>query len=143
MDAPAKRPAGEPAIDRARFEEFLIAEARLLDERRFREWMELFSEDGTYWVPAVPGQASPLDQASLFYDDRDLMRTTERASMSSAPRSSWWSTGTMHSGSSPAASTIGCAATGQASASCRSASTSSIAILPSRRSPSRFDALAY
>ena len=75
MDAPAKRPAGDAAIDRARFEEFLIAEARLLDERRFREWMELFSEDGTYWVPAVPGQASPFDQASLFFDDRELMRT--------------------------------------------------------------------
>jgi benzoate/toluate 1,2-dioxygenase beta subunit len=37
--------------------------------------MELFAEDGTYWVPAVPDQASPFDQASLFYDDRDLMRT--------------------------------------------------------------------
>ena len=56
-------------------EAFLIHEARLLDERRFREWMELFAEDGTYWVPAVPDQKSPFDQASLFYDDRDLMRT--------------------------------------------------------------------
>src|SRR5262245_29386992 len=56
-------------IDRAPFEEFLI------DERRFREWMELFAEDGTYWVPAVPDQASPFDQASLFYDDRELMKT--------------------------------------------------------------------
>ena len=37
--------------------------------------MALFTEDGTYWVPAVPDQRSPLDQASLFYDDRDLMRT--------------------------------------------------------------------
>ena len=75
MDAPALRPAGESAVDRARFEEFLIAEPRLLDERRFREWMELFTEDGTYWVPSVPGQASPFDQASLFSDDRDLLRT--------------------------------------------------------------------
>jgi 3-phenylpropionate/cinnamic acid dioxygenase small subunit len=61
--------------DRARFEEFLIHEATLLDLRRFRDWMELFAEDGTYWVPAVPDQQSPFDQASLFYDDRDLMRT--------------------------------------------------------------------
>jgi 3-phenylpropionate/cinnamic acid dioxygenase small subunit len=56
-------------------EQFLIHEARLLDERRFREWMELFADDGTYWVPAAPEQKSPFDQASLFYDDRDLMRT--------------------------------------------------------------------
>ncbi len=26
-------------------------------------------------VPAVPGQVSPFDQASLFYDDRELMQT--------------------------------------------------------------------
>ena len=63
------------AIDRAPFEQFMIHEARLLDERRFRDWMELFAEDGTYWVPAVPDQKSPFDQASLFYDDRDLMKT--------------------------------------------------------------------
>jgi len=62
-------------VDRGEIEEFLIHEARLLDERRFRDWMGLFSDDGTYWVPAVPDQESPFDQASLFYDDRDLMRT--------------------------------------------------------------------
>jgi ethylbenzene dioxygenase beta subunit len=68
-------PAGVAAIDRAWIEEFLMREARLLDERRFRDWMEMFAEDGTYWVPAAPDQQSPFDQASLFYDDRDLMRT--------------------------------------------------------------------
>ena len=66
---------GVGAIDRARLEEFIMQEARLLDERRFRDWMALFADDGTYWVPAVPDQQSPFDQASLFYDDRDLMRT--------------------------------------------------------------------
>ncbi len=62
-------------ISRATFEEFIIREASLLDARRFRDWMGLFAEDGTYWVPAVPDQKSPFDQASLFYDDRDLMKT--------------------------------------------------------------------
>jgi benzoate/toluate 1,2-dioxygenase beta subunit len=66
---------GVAAIDRARLEEFIMQEARLLDERRFRDWMALFADDGTYWVPAVPDQQSPFDQASLFYDDLDLMRT--------------------------------------------------------------------
>src|SRR5258707_1608920 len=60
---------------RAALEDFIIHEARLLDARRFRDWMELFAEDGTYWVPAVPDQKSPFDQASLFYDDRELMKT--------------------------------------------------------------------
>ena len=60
-------------MDRAALEIFLIRETRMLDERRFREWMELFTEDGVYW--ATPGQESPLKQASLFYDDRQLMKT--------------------------------------------------------------------
>jgi ethylbenzene dioxygenase beta subunit len=62
-------------VDRMPFEQFLFHEAKLLDERRFRDWMALFTEDGSYWVPAVPNQDSPFNQASLFYDDRDLMRT--------------------------------------------------------------------
>jgi 3-phenylpropionate/cinnamic acid dioxygenase small subunit len=62
-------------IGRAAFEDFLIYEASLLDSRRFRDWMGLFTNDGTYWVPAAPDQKSPFDQASLFYDDRDLMKT--------------------------------------------------------------------
>jgi 3-phenylpropionate/cinnamic acid dioxygenase small subunit len=67
--------AGVSGIDRTPFELFLIHEAALLDQRRFRDWMALFTEDGTYWVPAVPNQESPFDQASLFYDDRELMKT--------------------------------------------------------------------
>ena len=66
--------AGTPA-ERGAFEDFIVGEARLLDARRFRDWMALFADDGTYWVPAVPEQKSPFDQASLFYDDRDLMKT--------------------------------------------------------------------
>jgi len=32
-------------------EQFLYREARLLDERRFREWLELFTDDVRYWLP--------------------------------------------------------------------------------------------
>jgi|SRR5829696_1506467 len=67
--------SGMTGIDREPFEFFLIHEAQLLDERRFRDWMALFAEDGTYWVPAVPNQQSPFNQASLFYDDLELMKT--------------------------------------------------------------------
>jgi benzoate/toluate 1,2-dioxygenase beta subunit len=66
---------GGAVADRAALTDFVIEEARLLDARRFRDWMALFADDGTYWVPAVPDQQSPFDQASLFYDDRDLMKT--------------------------------------------------------------------
>ena len=62
-------------VDHRKIELFLIHEARLLDARRFDDWMELFTEDGIYWVPARPGQESPDDESSLFYDDRRLMKT--------------------------------------------------------------------
>src|SRR5258708_29511902 len=31
-------------------EQFLYREARLLDERRFRDWLELFTDDVHYWM---------------------------------------------------------------------------------------------
>lgn len=58
----------------AELEAFVHHEVRLLDERRFEEWMDLFAEDGYYWAPTQPGQESPLRTASLFYDDRQAMR---------------------------------------------------------------------
>jgi len=32
-------------------EQFLYREARLLDERRFHDWLELFTDDLRYWMP--------------------------------------------------------------------------------------------
>jgi 3-phenylpropionate/cinnamic acid dioxygenase small subunit len=38
-------------ITRDEVEEFLYHEAELLDERRYEEWLELFTEDTHYWMP--------------------------------------------------------------------------------------------
>ena len=46
-----------------------------MDEREFEAWMELFTEDGLYWVPSTQGQPDPYNQASLFFDDRQLKKT--------------------------------------------------------------------
>jgi len=54
-------------------EAFVLREARLLDERRFADWLALFAEDGVYWVPTLPGQASPQDALSLFYEPKPLL----------------------------------------------------------------------
>jgi benzoate/toluate 1,2-dioxygenase beta subunit len=66
------------ALDALQCEQFLIHEARLLDEARFDEWLALFTPDAWYWVPAEPGQASPRDTISLMYDDRRLLETRVR-----------------------------------------------------------------
>lgn len=48
-------------------------EAQLLDERRFDEWLSLFTEDGWYWVPASWDQQSPDESLSLVYEDKRLL----------------------------------------------------------------------
>jgi 3-phenylpropionate/cinnamic acid dioxygenase small subunit len=77
MTAAAKR-SSPAALDIRQCEEFLIHEARLLDEGRFDEWLALFTADARYWVPSQPGQTSPLDTVSLMYDDRRLLETRVR-----------------------------------------------------------------
>lgn len=52
---------------------FVLREARLLDERRFADWLALFAEDGVYWVPTRPEQRSPQEALSLFYETRALL----------------------------------------------------------------------
>ena len=51
---------------------FVLKEARLLDEKRFDEWYELFTDDAYYWVPLAPGQNDPLLHNSLAYEDKLL-----------------------------------------------------------------------
>ena len=62
----------------AAIEAFLIAEARLLGERRWDDWLALFAADGWYWVPIEEGQADPRHTVSLIYDDRRLLETRVR-----------------------------------------------------------------
>ncbi|MEX2454970.1 MAG: aromatic-ring-hydroxylating dioxygenase subunit beta [Rhodospirillaceae bacterium] len=62
----------------AEIEGFLVAEARLLDERRWEDWLALFAADGWYWVPIEEGQPDPRTTVSLIYDDRRLLETRVR-----------------------------------------------------------------
>lgn len=55
---------------------FLTREARLMDEGRYREWLELWTEDAVYWVPCNDDDIDPARQVSIIYDDRD--RLTQR-----------------------------------------------------------------
>jgi benzoate/toluate 1,2-dioxygenase beta subunit len=80
-DLAADRRAGARAtkpLDVQACEQFLLLEARLLDEGRFGEWLALFTPDASYWVPSEPDQKSPLDTVSLIYDDRRLLETRVR-----------------------------------------------------------------
>jgi 3-phenylpropionate/cinnamic acid dioxygenase small subunit len=59
------------ALTREEAEAFLYREARLLDERRFEEWLELFTADGRYWLPLADG-TDPEVEPSILYDDSRL-----------------------------------------------------------------------
>jgi benzoate/toluate 1,2-dioxygenase subunit beta len=74
-EAASYKQGTSPFTDRQSIEDFLIHEAALLDDRKFEEWRELFDEKGYYWVPLRPEQTSPDDEASLFYDTREVMAT--------------------------------------------------------------------
>lgn len=54
--------------------DFVLAEARLLDELRFDDWISLFAEDGHYWMPLTHGQTDPILQGSLMYEDLMLLK---------------------------------------------------------------------
>jgi 3-phenylpropionate/cinnamic acid dioxygenase small subunit len=57
------RPVGDSTL-RA-IERFLHHEARLLDDRRFAEWLELFTDDVHYWMP-VRGDRSDEREGGGF-----------------------------------------------------------------------------
>ncbi len=57
-------------------EGFLTREARLMDEGRYREWLDLWTCDAQYWVPCNDDDIDPATQVSIIYDDRD--RLTQR-----------------------------------------------------------------
>ena len=58
--------------------EFAFEEARLLDAGHYEAWVDLFAEDGVYWVPSEPGQASPEDTLSLFHETKPLLQLRAR-----------------------------------------------------------------
>lgn len=71
----AKRPTnGTGAHDPQRdIEQLLYRQAECLDGKDWQGFIDLFTEDGLYWVPASPDQTTGDGVPSIFYEDRDLM----------------------------------------------------------------------
>lgn len=59
----------ENTFEMADAEKLLYLEARLLDEARFDEWLELFARESLYWLPIV----DVIGEPSLIRDDRGAM----------------------------------------------------------------------
>ncbi len=67
-------------------EMFLYREARLLDERRFHEWLEMFTDDVRYWMPGRSNRYPKSSKAISIldpdnYDEDDVAKEDELAIM--------------------------------------------------------------
>ena len=63
---------------RTESEQFLYHEGWLLDQGRLEEWLALFTDDATYWVPLEAGQTDPFTTSSIIFDDRRLLEIRVR-----------------------------------------------------------------
>lgn len=54
--------------------DFVYAEARMLDEGRFNEWLALWMPEGHYWMPLDYKQTDPLTTTSFLYEDNFMLR---------------------------------------------------------------------
>lgn len=50
-------------------ESFIYRETLLADENRYEDWERLWADDGTYWVPLLPGD-DPYADTSIIFDNR-------------------------------------------------------------------------
>lgn len=58
--------------------QFVVQECRLLDEEKFMDWLELFTEDGIYWMPLERWQTEEKLTTSLLYEDYFLLTVRVR-----------------------------------------------------------------
>jgi 3-phenylpropionate/cinnamic acid dioxygenase small subunit len=54
-------------------ERFLYFEARLLDERRFHEWLDLFTDDIRYWMASRPNRYPKSSKAIAMLDRQNYV----------------------------------------------------------------------
>jgi len=69
--AAASKPNGHDTLREV--EQLLYRQAECLDGKRWQDFIELFTEDGTYWMPAAPEQTTGDGVPSIFWEDRNLM----------------------------------------------------------------------
>lgn len=82
IDAYLNAVAGGPSDDATYLSvlRFTAAEARMLDEERYGEWLELFTEDCRYWMPVMenrfrrdPVRSFAAGRMSFFDDTLDTL----------------------------------------------------------------------
>ena len=63
------------AADVQAVQDFVLAEARLLNHARYSEWLALFAQDGRYWVPLGGIDQNESDIHNALADEDRLLLT--------------------------------------------------------------------
>jgi 3-phenylpropionate/cinnamic acid dioxygenase small subunit len=73
MSMVAEAPFGNAVPTDQELIDFVAREARLIDQQRFDEWLDLYADDGFYWMPLEWNQTDPRLTCSLMYEDKLLL----------------------------------------------------------------------
>ena len=80
----------QPASLQQRVEQLLFQQSELLDGKHWGAYIDLFEDDGIYWMPVAPEQTEWQDSPSIFAEDKRMMqirmgRVTHPNAWSQAP----------------------------------------------------------
>lgn len=77
---PVKEPGKKPVPKRANgsavqyeVEQFLYRQSELLDSKQWQAWVDLFTDDGVYWMPPEPSHKTWDGMPAIFAEDKNLM----------------------------------------------------------------------
>lgn len=71
LDSAAVRPQENIAVPLCHeIESLLSAEARLLDQHAFDAWLDMYSDECAYWIPAAYPARDPRESITLEFHDR-------------------------------------------------------------------------
>ena len=51
-------------------QQFIYKEQRCIDEKRWSDWLDLFSDDAEYWIPLDNSDESPGQSLSIVYETK-------------------------------------------------------------------------
>jgi benzoate/toluate 1,2-dioxygenase beta subunit len=54
-------------------EQFLYRQSELLDSKKWQDWIDLFANDGIYWMPPDASYKTWDGQPAIFAEDKNLM----------------------------------------------------------------------
>jgi 3-phenylpropionate/cinnamic acid dioxygenase small subunit len=66
-------PRGDGRDTQHAVEQFLYRQAELLDAKRWQDYIDLFADDGVYWMPPEPSYTTWDGTPAIFAEDKDLM----------------------------------------------------------------------